>query len=132
MINVVPYQAGDENHFNHREDMTFIDSTWAFTFTENGTPIAIVGCSEFYPTVGHLWAIVSDSVRGKGLTFTRVSRRLLAETMVRFQYNRIQAFCDSDIEENKKWLELLGLEYEATMVKAAPDGGNLDIYARII
>ena len=132
MINVVSYEPGDELLFNHREEPTAFDASWAFTFTKNGLPVAIVGCSDFYPTVGHLWAVVSDDVRGCGVSFTKMARRLLNETLARFEYNRIQAFCDSSNEENKKWLTLLGLEYEATMIKASTNGGNLDIFARIL
>lgn len=132
MMNVVPYEPGDETLFNRREDPTAFDASWAFTFTKNGMPVAIVGCSDFYPTVGHLWAVVSDEVRGNGLVFTKMAKRLLNDTIHRFNYNRIQAFCDSSNEENKKWLMLLGLKYEATMMKASPDGGDLDIFARIL
>jgi RimJ/RimL family protein N-acetyltransferase len=132
MITVAPYTIGDEQSTKFRERTELIDISWAWTVYKDGEICAIVGCSDFYPQVGHLYAHVSDSIRGCGTEFTRKMKKLLNMTFREKKYHRIQAFCDSNNAENGKWLELLGLKYEATMKKCSPDGRDINVHARVI
>lgn len=131
-MKIAAYQQGDEFLLDPREAPLMIDPSWAWTLYNNGKPVAIIGCTEFFGGVGHIWAIVDEEVRKRGIRFTKYCKLMLEETIREKNYHRIQAFVASDVEENKRWINLLGLVYEGTMKKATADKRDLDIYGRVI
>jgi len=129
---VRPYEYGDEMHVaNSREFMVVADQSWAWTVEDNDIILAVVGCSQFMAGTGHLWAQISEDIRGKGFSFTKKMRKMIEITIARQEYKRIQAFALSDNEENGRWLKVLGMKKESTMI-AAYGGRDMDVYARII
>jgi len=116
---------------NSREFMVVADQSWAWTVEDNDIILAVVGCSQFMAGTGHLWAQISEDIRGKGFSFTKKMRKMIEITIARQEYKRIQAFALSDNEENGRWLKVLGMKKESTMI-AAYGGRDMDVYARII
>ena len=124
------YAQGDETKFVARDPQPVMDPNSAWTICISGNPVAVFGCSEFMLGVGHVWMIVGEEVRGRGVALTKMASTML-DTEIDLQgFHRIQAFVDSRSDENKRWLRLLGLEYESTMAKASPIKTDIDIYAR--
>lgn len=131
-MNIRPYEFGDEFRIQGlREKAPVVDTSWAFTVQNGDKIVAVVGCSEFYKGTGHLWAHVSEEVRGKGFSFTKSMRKLIIVTLNGFKYKRLQAFAYTSCPENGRWLKSLGLHKESTM-KSAFDGEDVDVYARIL
>lgn len=129
---VRPYIKGDELQFECRDTITWVDDTFAWSVLLDGKIVAVWGVTEYFPGTAHLWSCVSDAVRGKGISFTRKARKMLSATLNQFGFHRVQAFVGADLDENCRWIRLLGLEYEATLHRAMPDGSDLKVYARLL
>ena len=99
-------------------------------FEHDGIPVAILGIRKLWPGVAAIWSIISNQIRGHGLELTRASIAILNDYAKAQEIRRYEAAVKSDIEENGKWLTLLGFKYECTHNQAALDGSDLDIYVR--
>lgn len=129
---VRPYEKGDEANIKAREQVADFDCNFAWTVEIDSIPVAIWGLNEFTISTAHIWAIVSDDVRGKGIEFTKKAKKMFDLVFNTYSYKRVQTFIAGNVEENARWVELFGLEYEATMKSAMPDGSDMKIYARIL
>ena len=149
-MRVRPYRTGDLDHITRRsrDDLgddqfentkAICEKNVTFTFEHDGIPVAICGCEVIqrgnlnYPCSGsaQCWSVISDDARGNGLGLTKAIKKMIDDFAHSNNIGSMQAVVKPQIQENIRWIELLGFYFESTMVKAGPDGVDLAMYVRI-
>lgn len=106
-------------------------SSTSFTITDDDDqPLMIIGFVKLWEGCAQVWAIPSDSVRGKGLWLVRLARNMLKICARDYNLHRYHTLMDPMDTESLKWIRLLGFHHEATFKKAYADGRELLVYAR--
>ena len=82
--------------------------------------------------IGNLWAVVSDDARGHGIKMIKFARAVIDHALKEKGFARIQSIVREDKPEYYRFSQAVGLEAEGLMKKAAPDGGNLYLFARTV
>lgn len=116
-MNIRNWYEGDTDLIQRREGDEWFTSEWceysarygrAFTFMEGDMPVAVMGIFKDKDGQSHVWAVISDYVRGKGLAFTREVRGLL-DKMEQI-YGPSACMVREDSKEYQRWAELLGFK----------------------
>jgi hypothetical protein len=102
----------------------------ARTLINNGSVIAIVGCTRVWNGVGDCWAILTDEITKTPKEFHKTVINLLDWVRLELSLHRMSASVKSDYTVGKKWVEALGFEKEATLKRLGPDGSDYDVYVR--
>lgn len=100
------------------------------TFLVADIPAAIVAASFMWSGVWQVWAILSDLIRGHGISFTKSCEIILTESAKAFKVRRYNAVVDGTKPEYIRWIALLKFKYEFTMYDALPGGGDVHGYVR--
>lgn len=100
----------------------------AYTVIHDDEPIAVGGLIVVSDFRAKVWAIMGEKTKGKMRFVTDAVRKFLDEKNKVFE--RIEIDVKSDFDLGKKWAEVLGFEYESTMVRYA-HGQNYDRYRRL-
>lgn len=91
-------------------------------------PVACAGVTEYWPGRGELWAIMPRSTGPHMLALTRLARKYIAGLSIR----RIEATVDCDFDAGHRWMKLLGIEKEASPLKAfSIEGKDVSLYAKV-
>lgn len=93
--------------------------TGLLDFGEDKAPV-VVGCCGVAKTdegVGIAWAVLSKTFPKYALNFTREIKKYLQEQM-ETNYHRIEANVNAEFPQAKRWVEMLGFEYEFTKKQA--------------
>ncbi len=129
------YEFGDLKDFKERDgDYLNYDSSYQATddtyslVNETGQVVAVMGLVILHEGVAGVWAVISDDARGHGTAVTRYARKLIKRWLYIHVLHRIQALVRVDKEEYKRWIMLLGFEYESTMRKVTPDQRDMECY----
>lgn len=105
--------------------------TRAVTVMDGELPIAIFGSFNFVPGVMHIWALVSEDVYKKPITFYRIVRNLLKFYETREKPRRIQIDIKSGHPELQKWAEAIGFKHEGIMRAYGANGEDFHLYGRV-
>ena len=91
----------------------------------------IVGCGGLaleHPGCSIAWTLLHPELSGPHmLALHRNARKALEAATTR----RVQADCDPAFAPARRWLELLGFQYEGIRRAYAPDGRDMALYARV-
>lgn len=91
---------------------------------------SIIGCAGLWvrhPGVAEAWAVLSVRCVGPLMVpVTRAVRRFIANRTE----HRIQAIVLSEWEAGRRWVEMLGFQYEGTLLRYTPNAQDCDIYSR--
>ena len=140
-LRIRPYRVGDLDVIIRRpadyfgEESTdstrrLCEANVTFTFEKDGLPVGLCGVQKLWDGVAHVWAVFSDSIRGCGLALTKDIKIMLDDFAFANDLVRLQANVRTDQKENKRWLILMGFDFESTMLHACPGGGHLDVFVR--
>lgn len=92
---------------------------------------SIIGCGGLaleHPGCSVAWTLLHPERSGAHmLALHRQARKALAAAPTR----RVQADCDPEFPPARRWLELLGFQYEGIRRAYAPDGRDMALYARV-
>ncbi|NIJ34338.1 hypothetical protein [Sphingomonas oligoaromativorans] len=141
MITVAPFYPGDLAEFavqpwQHADLLAHTPGTpefWASSgpaFTARNAEGHILQCSGFVENHGRYasaWALLSADWSSAKVALHRATRRVIAET----RYVRIDMSVRSGFAAAHEWARMLGFVREGTLRRAAPDGGDFDIYALV-
>jgi hypothetical protein len=93
----------------------------------DGAILCIAGLIIYHHELATLWAFMTDD---KGNDFVAITRAL--KVMIDHQpFARIDAYVHADYLAGRRWIKILGLEYEARLRGHAPDGGDHCVYFRL-
>lgn len=140
-MKVRPYRVGDYEHLTHRPRDTYGEYAGRNTklmceqgntlvVEHDGIPVAIIGIHKLWTGVAHAWTVISDEARGNGIALTKMIATALDEYCAAHKIRRCEAMVKANVEENIRWLKLIGFNYECTHFNASPTGGNLHVYTR--
>lgn len=116
------------NHFLTLADMEFIEeNNLAYTAVKNGVPVACCGITMRYPHRAEAWAVIGLLEKIDSLSFIRAIRRFLDIIPVK----RIEATLADDVPNRKKWIRLLGFQYEARLKCFDIEAKDVDMYVRL-
>lgn len=132
------YEYGDMDNFKEREGDYFnfdpqhqaTNDTYSLV-NEKDEVVAVMGFILFHEGVGAVWAVISDDARGHGIAVTRYAKTLLKRWINDYGLFRVQALVRVDRPEYKRWIKLLGFDYESTMRKVTPDRRDMECYALV-
>lgn len=127
---------GDSHNINTRKDEDFAqysiqNSEVSITGVINGKVVAMGGFCHCYPGCDHLWAIISDDLRGHGCFAVRGFKRAIENVAKNRELFRLQSYVDPKKHEYRRFIELLGFEVEGFIRKGTPLKENRLLYARI-
>jgi RimJ/RimL family protein N-acetyltransferase len=97
---------------------------------ESGEVVACAGLAQWpdFPHVATAWAFINRNIsRLALLAVTRAVQNMLDLA----HENRIEACCRADLEKARRWLEMLGFQYEGPAQKYGPDGSDFMRFARV-
>lgn len=139
MITVRPYRENDiygmkqervDRLANSRQTLEFWASNGkAYAFVDKEEVVAVLGGTPICQGAWHIWAIMTEEVRSDGLYLTKVAKAILDVWSDLNDVHRYQATIDVDVQENIRWIQLLGFKYESTMVMASPYKTDVLMYA---
>ena len=138
---VRPWQLGDTDRVqlqpaqqymrgwaNLSADLTDLsDSGLVWTGEYNGTVLGIAGLVPQWENRALAWALISDAAGPHFRKFHGAVSRFLEAS----DFRRIEATVDVDFEAGKRWMNLLGFQYEGLMRAYRPDGADMLMYARV-
>ena len=135
---VKPYQKGDYAKLRIRAgddwgafSESIVSRGTAYTIWEDGAPVACGGFVYNLPGVYSCWCAVTDTLRGRGMAFTRLVKRRMDEMMKRPDVHRLQAQVRVDKLEYYRWAQLFGMKGEGIMHKATHDQVDVYMVARV-
>lgn len=76
-------------------------------FKVNGHAAALLGGTIAQKGVAHVWAVVTNRMRGKGLSLTRLAIQLFDEAKEKYGPLRFFTWSLSGARENERWLNAL-------------------------
>jgi hypothetical protein len=124
-----PAQARVRANLSDPEYAQALVGKHSFTLKMDGKVVACFGVLKLWEGRGDAWALISGDIGARGM------RRLHFEIRKRLEasheFRRIETACDAGFEQAKRWLELLGFQYEGPLLKYTPDGRDCLRYARI-
>lgn len=137
MMSVRPFEENDTDHIKARVDkysaseqtIEFLACNGkAYTFTKNDKPVAILGGSLLCQGCWQIWALMSENIRSEGLYLTKVAKSILDIFAKLNNIHRYHCIIDIEVEENIKWIKLLGFKYESTLVMATSQKTDVLMY----
>jgi len=124
---LINFKARDGDYLNY--DASYqADSTTYTLINEANKVVAVMGLIILHEGVAGVWAVISDDARGHGIAVTRYARKLIKRWIHNYVLHRIQTVVRVDREEYKRWIRLIGFEYESTMRKVSPDKRDMECY----
>lgn len=104
-------------------------SLCAYSLFYEGRILAVAGIQKDYidPGKGTAWALFAKDA-GRHLLFVL---KKSVEVMDNVDMRRIETTASHELPQAKRWLELLGFEYEGTMRSYDSMGYDHDMYARV-
>jgi hypothetical protein len=115
-----PAQARVRANLSDPEYAQALVGEHSFTLKMNGKVVACFGVLKLWEGRGDAWALISGDIGARGM------RRLHFEIR-----KRLEAEHEAGFEQAKRWLSLLGFQYEGPLLKYTPDGRDCLRYARI-
>ena len=97
---------------------------------DSGEVVACAGLAPWpdFPHVATAWAFINRTIPGAALL--AVTRA--AQTMLELRSEqRVEACCRADLAKARRWLEMLGFQYEGPARKYGPDGSDFMRFARV-
>ncbi len=134
---IIEYAKGDVFKVRFRDGDTFgsfaVDhkNTVAWTMKEGDKILCCGGFVIECPGVATQWAYFGDEARGYGRQIVKFARQNLGEMIEKYDLRRVQAFCRADRAEYRRFIEMMGFEYEGCLKRAASNGEDLLMYGRI-
>jgi len=133
---IVEYAKGDVFKVQFREGDTFgtfaveHSNTVAWTMKDGDTIIGCAGYVKECDGVATFWGFFSEDTRGHGRTIIKYARHTLEQIGEFWELRRIQAAVRADRPEYRRFIEMLGFEYEGCLKKAAANGEDVLMYGR--
>lgn len=127
MMRYQDMQSGDKA-FGMEEGNVLAQVGPAITgFDEDGSVLGCAGLWLRHAGVAECWAVLSARCIGTHMVpVTRHVRRFLQER----SEHRIQALVLCDWKAGRRWIEMLGFQYEGTLLRYTPNAQDCDMYAR--
>lgn len=86
------------------------------------------GVTEYWPNRGEAWAFVSPAAKKHFLSVHKIVKDFLKICPIR----RIEASVEIGFKSGHKWVQALGFELDAPLLKAfLPDGKDVSLYSRV-
>lgn len=96
-------------------------------FDDDGNVVGCAGLWLRHEGVAEAWAVLSERCVGALMvSVTRAVRRFISDRTE----HRIQALVLSDWKAGRRWVEMLGFQYEGTLLRYTPNALDCDMYAR--
>lgn len=121
-----PAQAWCRPHLTD-DTLTETAALGGYTALVEGEPIACCGLMPFWPGRAMAWSFIGANAGSHMVALTRAVQRHFAACGVR----RIEAYVDEGFDAGRRWVELLGFEFEGRLEAFLPDGRSQLLYARI-
>lgn len=99
----------------------------SMTVRQDEQIVLVGGITEFAPSYGLLWAVLSQEA-GRHLLFLHRATRRFIDLQ---PWRRLEASVEVGFPAGCRWLELLGFEYEGPLKAYGSDGEDHMRYARI-
>jgi RimJ/RimL family protein N-acetyltransferase len=100
----------------------------AFTGFIDGRVVGCVGVLPMWEGRAEAWALLARDV---GLRGMREVHNAVLRYLEMCPYRRLEAHCDADFPQARRWLEMLGFEFEGPLRAYKPDGKDCLRFARI-
>lgn len=95
-------------------------------FDVYGNLIGCGGIAVEHPGCSTAWTLLNPNLSGKRMvTLTRWARTVIANCPTR----RVQAHADPSFAPARRWLELLGFQYEGLLRSFSPDGRDMAVFS---
>lgn len=103
----------------------------AVTFLDQGAPVAILGWVFITDRVVQVWALLSDGITRKRLSFHRAVRNLIEFGFERNNLQRMQFSVKVGYMAGWHWARSLGFTCEGIMRRYGADGADCWLFARV-
>jgi hypothetical protein len=103
-----------------------------WTMFVDGVPAAAAGFVILWRGVAEGWALTSALVDKHPVSFQRLVKRLLAETIQLYKLWRVQAVIELEHKQSLKWAAKLGFAREGSMLMMGPNGEDFVRLAKLI
>jgi RimJ/RimL family protein N-acetyltransferase len=110
--------------------MKYDGPAWTMV-NDKDEPIACYGVSPITEKIGFLWAFISDEARGNGIKMIKEGRKMINHALSDLGLHRVQSIVRADRPEYKRFSLALGLECEGLMRKAADNGQDIWLFAKV-
>jgi RimJ/RimL family protein N-acetyltransferase len=131
-----PYEEGDIYAIKLREGdamgtavKKYDGPGWTMLIDEK--PVACYGVGNVDGRVGFLWAFISDEARGHGVKMIKEGRKMINHALADLGFERVQSIVRADRPEYKRFSLALGLECEGLLRKAADNGQDIWLFAKV-
>lgn len=127
MMDYQSMQSGD-NDFGMEEANVLAQAGPAITgFADDGSVLGCAGLWLRHGGVAECWTVLSRTCVGSTMVpVTRAVRRFLNDR----DEHRIQALVLSGWSAGRRWVEMLGFQYEGTLLRYTPTAKDCDMYSR--
>ena len=122
-----PSQAAVSVFFDKDYGEALKEAGPCFTAVDDGEVLACAGVVEQWKGRAIAWGLISAHAGKQFVRIHKAVQRFLETT----EFNRVEAFVDSDFDAGHRWIMMLGFEYEGYMKAFSPLGKDCKLYARI-
>lgn len=140
-IEIVPFRAehlvdlslADGHEFigtmlTYEQAIALENAEHSYTGVIDGKPVFCAGVSEPWPKHFEAWAYMPRHTSKMMVQITRIVKRYFEFS----DFVRVEAAIDCQFAAGRRWVELLGFELEApVMRKYSPDGRDHSLYAKV-
>lgn len=127
MIDFQPSQVGIMDVVGDEYAISLKESGPCYTGMDGDRVVCCAGLSIMWDNRAIGWVKMSKHA-GKDLRFIH---KAVQDIIDNAGFRRVEAYVDSSFKEGKRWVKMLGMQYEGTMRAFGPDGRDHDLYARI-
>jgi RimJ/RimL family protein N-acetyltransferase len=103
------------------------DGSRAWSAIHEGEVIACAGIAKAHAQMGIAWALISPDAGRHMVGIDRATRSILSSCGLR----RVEADADPDFGPGRRWLEMLGFQYEGRKRCCTPTGRDMLLFSRI-
>lgn len=107
------------------------DGGMAFSAFADGEFLGCGGYGQPWPGIAQVWVWETSGVHRYPQGVHRLVRRALQHIEQDKNVWRISCEVRKGNERGRRWVELLGFQYEGTMEKYGPDGSDFMLYAKV-
>lgn len=116
----------------HGVDRGFFKEDHAYTIMIDDVPVGSVGIHKVFDGVGILWGVVDKNIpENFKFKVARICRRVLYLQMEKYNFHRVQADIQCDIDVCHKFVKMLGLKSEGLMKAFGPGKEDYTRYALV-
>ena len=108
-------------------DMLTADGSRAWSAVHDGKVIGCAGIAKAHSQMGIAWALLSPDAGRWMVRIDRATRGVL----VSCGFRRVEADADPEFAAGRRWLEMLGFQYEGRKRCCTPEGRDMLLYARV-